>query len=85
MSVEIADLITVEGVKYITLETMNYEGKDYAFVNKVTDDEEITNEYYIFEVVGDGVVIISDYNLRNTLIPKFEELLKKDIEKIINE
>ena len=85
MSVIKGDLLTIEGIKYITLETLSYEGNEYAFVNKVTENEEITEEYYIFKVNGDNVMIVVDDNLRNILIPKFEELLRKDIQDIINE
>lgn len=87
MSVKKADLLTVEGVKYITLEVLNYEGKDYAFLNKLTDEEEVTKEYFIFEILtnGDEVRILDDYDLRMKLIPMFEDLIKKDIEDIINE
>ena len=85
MSVIKGDLLTIEGIKYITLETLSYEGNEYAFVNKVTENEEITEEYYIFKVNGDNIVIVVDDNLRNILIPKFEELLRKDIQDIINE
>ena len=85
MSVIKGDLLTIEGIKYITLETLSYEGNDYAFVNKVTVNEEITDEYYIFKVNGNNIVIVVDDNLRNILIPKFEELLRKDIQDIINE
>lgn len=85
MSVIKGDLLTVKGIKYITLGVLSYEGSDYAFVNRITENEDITDEYYIFKVLGDSVEVIIDDNLRNVLIPKFEELLKKEIQDIINE
>lgn len=87
MGINKMDLLTVEGEKYITLEVLNYEGKNYAFMNKLTEAEEVTKEYYIFEILGDGdeVLVLDDYDLRTKLIPMFENLIKKDIEDIINE
>lgn len=87
MSVKKMDLLTVEGVRYITLEVLSYEGKNYAFMNKLTEEEEVTKEYFIFEILdsGDEVMILDDYDLRMKLIPMFEDLIKKDIEDIINE
>ena len=87
MGINKMDLLTVEGEKYITLEVLNYEGKNYAFLNKLTEAEEVTKEYFIFEILGDGdeVLVLDDYDLRTKLIPMFENLIKKDIEDIINE
>ena len=56
-------------------------------MNKLTEEEEVTKEYFIFEILdsGDEVMILDDYDLRMKLIPMFEDLIKKDIEDIINE
>lgn len=80
----VGDLLTVEGEKYITLEVLSYENNNYAFVNKVTSDEEITDEYYIFKALeDDNIKIVVEENLRNTLLEKFEELIKKDVQQIL--
>ena len=85
MKVINGDLLTIDSKKYIVLETLSYDGKSYAFVNNVTDAEEISEDFYIFEVVGDSVILVKDGELSNILISKFEELLKEDIKNIINE
>lgn len=85
MEITIGDLLTIEGKKYITLETLMYEGQKYAFVNEVTEEEECTQDYYIFKLEEEGIKIIIEENLKNILIPRFEQLLKKDINELLNE
>ena len=85
MSVINGDLLSIGGERYIVLEVLSYNNKYYAFVNKISDAEEITEDFYVMEIINDEVMIVEDDNLRNLLIPKFEELLKKDIQEIINE
>lgn len=85
MEIVVGDLITVEGVQYITLEKLTHEGNNYIFVNKVINEEELTDEFYIFKINGDNIRIIVEDDLRKTLLPKFEELLKKDINELLQE
>lgn len=85
MDIVIGDLLTIEGEKYITLQKLTYENDDYIFVNKVIDENNLTEEFYIFKIVNNGIIIVESDNLRNILISKFEELLKKDINKILEE
>jgi len=82
MGIEVGDLLTINSEKYVTLKTIMYKNYNYAFVNKITDDEQITNEYYIFEIYEDEVRMVIEEELKSKLIKKFEELIKKDIENI---
>lgn len=77
------DLLTIEGKKYITLETLTYENNNYAFVNEMTEDEEATEDFYIFKIFDDGIRIVVEETLKNTLLPKFQELLEKDIKELL--
>lgn len=83
MNIVIGDLLTVEGEKYITLQKINYEGFDYVFVNKTVSDDEVSDEFYIMKVVNDGVSIVIEEELKNILIPKFQELLIKDMNELL--
>lgn len=85
MDVVIGDLLTIEGKKYITLEVLDYEGSNYIFTNLMTDDEETTEDFYIFRVINDEVEMVLEEKLKNILIPKFQELLENDLKKIIDE
>lgn len=83
MDVVVGDLLTVEGKKYIVLEMLDYENNKYAFVNMMTDAEEATDEFYIFEVLESGINIVVDDGLREILLIKFQKLLQVDIAKIM--
>jgi len=72
-------LMTVEGKKYIILETIVYESEKYAFTNEVKEDEELTEDYYIFKILGNEVKLITNETLLNNLLPKFQEKLKETI------
>lgn len=85
MNIINGDLLTINNEKYLVLENLDYQNKKYALVNQVSKTEEITQDYYIFEIIGDSIIIVENDKLKNLLIPQFEELLKKDINKIINE
>ena len=85
MDIVFGDLLTVEGKKYMTLATLNYGGNNYAFVNKIIGEEEITNEYYIFKLLNDGIRVVLEEDLRNILIPKFQEILKQNINELLED
>ena len=74
--------LTVEGEKYIILELLDYENRNYSFVNKVMLEEDFSEEFYIFELLGNSIKIVNDDKLKNILLPKFEEMLNNDIKKI---
>jgi len=83
VDINVEDLLTVSGKKYIVLEMLNYQGIEYVFVSKVNDDDSVTDEFYIFEIVGNGVSIVVDEDLKNVLILKFQDLLKRDLIKLM--
>lgn len=85
MSVSVGDLLTIEKEKYIVIEVLNFDNKNYAFVNKSVDGD-ITDDFYILEVFeDDSVRIVYEDELKKVLMPKFEELLKEDIKKLDKE
>ena len=85
MNITKGDLLTINNNKYITLEILKYEGENYALVGEVTNEDKITDEFYIFKLINNNIEIVVDNNLKNILITKFEELLKDDIKNIANE
>lgn len=82
MNIVVGDLLTVGGHKYMTLGILSYENKQYAFVNKLTSEEDVTQDFYIFEDLGGSIKIVMDGNLKKILLPMFEKILMKEIEKI---
>lgn len=82
MDVLIGDLLTVEGQDYITLQKLVNDNNEYIFVNKIIN-EEATDEFYIYKIVDGGLKIVVDNKIRNILLPKFQELLEKDIKELL--
>ena len=85
MDIKVADLLTIKNEKYIVLEMLSYDGNNYAFVNKMTEDENATEDFYILNILNDNVVFVEDDNLKNVLIPMFQNLLEEDITKLMAE
>ena len=70
---------------YITLETMDYDNVNYAFVNRLsTADGEPTEEFYVYKNDGNLERVV-DTDLLNVLLPKFQEQLQKLIIELAKE
>lgn len=85
MKIEKADLITKTDGKYITLDVIKYEGKEYAITNKLTNDENenLTEEYYIFTVINNKIEKIIDNNLIEKLLPIFQNNIEQELKSIM--
>lgn len=78
------DVISVNNINYIIIETLNYNYKKYAFVNELNENEDIGDNYYIFKIENDYAVKLADEDLINKLLEKFKDLINEDIENIIS-
>ena len=74
-------LMTVEDKKYIILETITYKNEKYAFANEVKGEEDLTEDYYIFKILGNEIKLTTNEELLNTLLPIFQEKLKETIKR----
>ena len=75
-------VMTLGDKKYIILETIMHENEKYAFTNEVKGEGDLTEDYYIFKIIGEEVKIMRNEELLNTLLPKFQEKLKETIENL---
>lgn len=84
MMIKADDIIRINGEKCYVLFTFEDTGKNYGFVNKITEDEEdVTNDYYLIELDATGSFqIVMDQLVIDRLNPKIQELLKKAIEEV---
>ena len=76
-------VITLENGKYIILEILTYNNNNYAFTNEVIGAEDLTENYYIFKILTNEALLITDKKLINILLPKFQEKLSKTINNIL--
>jgi len=82
MKIIVGDLLTIEEEKFITMDVITYDGVDYAFVNKMTDDEEPTETFYVFEIIDDEVELVEDKEILDQVLPIFSKNVQKIIDKI---
>jgi len=64
--------------KLIVLETINYEGTEYLYVDKVNEDEtETLEKYRIMKVLEDGYIQKeTDTNILMNILPLFSNKIK---------
>lgn len=76
-------IITYKEKRYIIIETLIHENKNYAFTNELKGTEDLTEDYYIFELDNNEIVKLTNEELINSLLNKFQEKLKVTIEKFL--
>ena len=84
MELNKGDVINVNSNDYIVIETLNYNYEKYAFVNELNEKEDIGDNYYIFKIENDSAIKLTDEIMIKKLLEKFENLVKEDINNIIN-
>ena len=82
MDIVVGDLLTIKGEKYITMDIVKYNGINYAFVNKMTNVEEPTKEFYTLEVLNNGVKIVTNKEILDILLPMFSKTVQKMVDEI---
>lgn len=76
-------IITVKEKRYIIIETLMHNNKTYVFTNEIKGEEELTEDYYIFQLINNNVNLITNEEEINILLDKFQEKLKKTIEEFL--
>lgn len=84
MELNKGDIIEVNNNDYIIIDKLNYNYETYMFVNKLQNENEIGEEFYILKQTGDEASIVRDENLINILMEKFKGLINNSIDEIIN-
>ena len=74
-----------DNVEYVTMSVIKENGKEYAFANKLSEEEESTNEYRIFTIIDDEITVVENNNLINKLLPIFQKEIEKDLKEILND
>lgn len=75
------DVLTINNKNYLVLETARFEEEEYIFVNKLDENEDLTEEYNIMKKNGDGVILITDEKVLNVILPIFSNKIQKVAEK----
>ncbi len=79
-------IFTKDNNQFITIVTTEYNGKLYAFSNKIDEENDtVTDEYNVFTTENDEIVYVNDKELINKLLPTFQEKIKNELEKIMKD
>lgn len=73
------NIVTIKEKKYIIIETLNYNYEKYAFANELTQNEDISESFYILKANENDLVIVTDEKIINILLEKFKNLINEDI------
>lgn len=85
MNFEKAKIIEYDNIEYVTVSIIKEKDKEYAFANKLNDNEEPTDEYRIFTIFEGDLTIVEDNNLINKLLSIFQKEIEKDLKGILND
>ncbi len=80
------EIFTKDNEQYITITTTEYNGKKYAFSNRIKEEtEEITEDYNVFTVENNEIINVNDHELINKLLPIFQENISNELKKIMKD
>ena len=73
------DVLSINNQDYIVIECLNYNYETYIFTNQLINEEEVSENHYIFKITNDNAIVITDENLINILLDKFKDLINQDL------
>ena len=82
------DVLEFEDEKLFVLASIMYEGNEYVYGNRLTDDgENITDDFKIMEAFPDRgtLKLVTDLDLIKVLSPLFEVEVQKTLEEELKE
>lgn len=79
------DLFEYENSNYITMAILNFDNDNYICATLLNENEMPTDLSAIFKVSNETLEIVTDQFLQNLLIPKFQKILQKEVDKILDE
>lgn len=87
MSLEQGDIITLKGQEYLILDDILIESVEYALGNRITEEEEPTNEFWIFKVMnkGEDVIRVTNKDELDKVLPLFSKNLQDLVNQTIGE
>lgn len=85
MFFEKARIIEINDGLYVTMSIVVYNDISYALANKLDIKENPTDEFSVFIIVNNEYVVVTDINLINQLLPKFQKDLEGDLKSFLDD
>ena len=54
------DVLSINNQDYIVIECLNYNYETYIFTNQLLNEEEVSENHYIFKITNDNAIVITD-------------------------
>jgi len=85
MKYELGDIFPLGENTFMVVETSMYMEVEYLLLNKLDSSEEPTNELYVYKVVKDGLVKVTDQSILDIILPVFNNKIQRDVTSVQNE
>lgn len=85
MDINIAEILEIDGIDYVTLDVITYKDIRYMFVDRLDENTEPVAEYSVFKIVNDNAFMIEDEMELNELLPMFSKNISKILEEFRSE
>ena len=85
MIYELGDIFTLGENRFMVAETSTYMDVEYLLLNKLNNEEEPTNELFVYKVVEGGLLKVADQSILDIILPVFNNKIQRDITNVQNE
>lgn len=85
MKYDLGDIFTLGENTFMVAENSVYNNVEYLLLNKLDSEEELTNELFVYKVVEDGLLKVTDQSILDIILPVFNNKIQRDIANIQNE
>lgn len=82
--ISVGNIVTLEnGFEYLILEELEKDGKKYVYAVKTLEDDNLTDEYIVFEAIidenGEFIKTVTDKDLYDQLLDDFSDVVADKI------
>lgn len=82
--ISVGNVVTLEnGFEYLILEELEKDGKKYVYAVKTLEDDNLTDEYIVFEAIidenGEFIKTVTDKDLYDQLLDEFSDAVADKI------
>lgn len=82
--ISVGNVVTLEnGFEYLILEELEKDGKKYVYAVKTLEDDNLTDEYIVFEAIidenGEFIKTVTDKDLYDQLLDEFSDVVADKI------
>ena len=77
--IEKDDVFEAQDKLYCVLDTINYNGHEYCLCNEMENEKTFGSKYTVFENFKDGIELVEDDDLLNTISPLFANNINQEI------